>query len=200
MSIRRWDNIADNSAANEAPTQPATPEPAAPETSENTSTELRELRESLDALQAMMVPKRLMQDVMEGLGALSAQVENQQAERAQLHGDLQEARRDQVALLLNPGVKRLLALQAFLNDLPQTPELEHAGVLLVDAIEAFGYEPVEAEPGTDFDKKVHNSVGVEETEDEALDGKVVREVSPGYIYANAKRAAFPARVVVHKYV
>lgn len=197
MSIRQWSQFAENADANEAPAQQ---EQTASVEAVDPATELRDLRESLDALQSMMVPKRLLQDVVENLGALSAQVEHQQEERTKLHGDLQEARRDQVALLLNPGVKRLLSLQAFLSDLPRTPELEHASDLLEDAIEAFGFEPVEAEPGTDFDKKVHNSAGVEETDNETLDGKVVREVSPGYIYANAKRAAFPARVVVHKYV
>lgn len=165
--------------------------------------ELRDVRESLDNLQATMVPKALINDMVGGLKMLQEQVAHQQEERTQLLADLQDARRDQVALLLTPGMKRLMALFALLRDAQEagdaTGEFEHAAELLLDAIEAFGFEEVPAEEGSTFDKKLHNSVGVEATDNPDLDGTIQRLVSPGFIYSNAKRATFPARVVVHKY-
>ena len=173
---------------------------------------LNHVRDPLDHLQANLVPTALLRELNEQVSGFQEDISAQTALNHQLQEDLAEARRDQVALLLTPGMKQLIALFTQLSDASQrdygpagarqtsaTEEFEHALELTRSAIEAFGFAEVPAEPGTPFDGKLHYAAERHPAEEPGKDQTIKSLVRPGFIYANAKKAAFPARVVVYKY-
>ena len=52
--------------------------------------------------------------------------------------------------------------------------------------------------GEDPDMELHEPLGVESTEDEALKGKIIREFQPGYVYEKdgVKKVITAAKVIV----
>jgi len=58
--------------------------------------------------------------------------------------------------------------------------------------------PIDVVIGSDPDYTVHIPIGMEETDDEALKNKIVKEVEGGFVYEKweAKRVVMPAKVVV----
>lgn len=175
---------------------------------------LNDVRDSLDHLQANLVPAGLVRDLKGQIAGFQEQISAQTELSNRLQQDLAEARRDQVALLLTPGMKQLIALFTQLSDASRreygtipaaghqtsaTEEFEHAVELTRSAIEAFGFEEVVAKPGTPFDGKLHYAAERISTGEPGQDQIIKSMLRPGFIYANAKKAAFPARVVVYKY-
>ncbi|WP_257182925.1 nucleotide exchange factor GrpE [Corynebacterium cystitidis] len=213
-----WSKKAEDSAQ---PEQGTTEQRGETQLDQVPSIQLRELmaqldhiKDSVNHLVAQESPKRMMGDVHSQLAALQSQVEEQSARNQQLQDALQEARRDQVALLLNPGVKKLVALRQLLSDgstrdydqvmrtgqsVSANDDFELACEQLDEAITAFGFELVEASPGTVFDKKYHYAADTVATSDPGMDKTIAEELAPGFTYASAKKAIFPARVVVYTY-
>ncbi|WP_342320184.1 nucleotide exchange factor GrpE [Corynebacterium mayonis] len=171
---------------------------------------LSHIREGVEHLVSESVPRALLRNLDENLEKIQKRLDEQSQRNRYLQEELQEARRDQVALLLNPGIKKLVSLRRSLID-GSVRDYTRAGQInpnedfnlaleqLDEAITAFGFELLQAAPGTSFDKRFHYAAGTTPTSDPEADKTIAEEVAPGFIYANSKKAVSPARVIVHRY-
>jgi GrpE. len=130
----------------------------------------------------------------------------------QLKSALEDARQDQVSVLLMPPVKALIDILAAVSTAASkdyasleaeevnenlSAEFEFIAGKAKDAVAALGFDEIRTVPGDPFDSKLHRASGKRPTTDEDLDKTVNAVARPGFCRMGASRASFPAVVSVN---
>lgn len=191
-----------------------------PKVSDTANVALEELCDSLTALrQDMAKLRQVTQELTRKAGSLGIQQpENapsasREARIEALEAALEDARKDQIAALLSPGVKNLIDLLRLsdanqnLNLVDKTPEQVQAEISqmfdyfssqITETIAAFGFEEVPADVMEPFDKKIHKATTTVATQNEAEVARIESVLSRGFTHPAARRTIFPASVRVYK--
>lgn len=143
------------------------------------------------------------------IAALTDQLGEKDRMLAAMNDTVASSRRDQVAVLLAPAARKLIALahqarsasgkHRSASDTKTADEFDFFAEKVTDALEALGFEEVECEPGTPFNPRQHEAVKTTPVGDSALDRTVATVLRPGFRFAGATKTAFPVQVIVNGY-
>lgn len=172
-------------------------------TVDNTA-DLQELRESIDALQSDVCR------TLAELGTLTEAVDARDGLISSMQEAVSEGRRDQISVLLTPTARKMIDLQSELlkastDDYSRSrPENIVSQFLyfsegIEDILERLGFLSVDAKEGDRFDARRHNAVETVPVTDPSLDKTIHSVLRQGFSFVEAKKVAFPAKVMVREY-
>lgn len=196
-------SLADEAQPNTTPKSTHTPEQTTPH--EDTEPAYPDF--AVEILGTTSILQAQLQELSETIATRDDVTEN-------LQSTVQQLRKDQIAALLSPGVKKLINLlnqvedsvNKDYKDLPaqqiadkQQEELEYFAETLEDVLFQLGFARIPVDEFAAFSPRLHKALQTIDTADATHDKTIATELRPGFFYKGAAKATFPASVSVYKY-